>query len=97
MARHTFNFEHGGILTTMGATWFVSRAYFEYVDKNHKNWQYVKTHNNRNSVFANNSHLHSYFLQQVDTMDENNLNKNTIGLDGNLVKQMANEILISFL
>ena len=38
MARHTFSFLGGEDLTTMGATWFVSYAYYKYVDSSHKNW-----------------------------------------------------------
>ena len=30
---HEFNFEGGELLTPIGAAWFVSFAYHEYVDK----------------------------------------------------------------
>ena len=38
MASHNFAFEGGEILTGMGASWFVSYAYYEKVDPTHKNW-----------------------------------------------------------
>ena len=33
MTSHAFNFEGGEDLTAMGATWFVSYSYYEYIDK----------------------------------------------------------------
>jgi hypothetical protein len=39
MARHCFIFENGDMLTTMGATWFVSYAYYFYVNSEHTNWR----------------------------------------------------------
>lgn len=43
MAVHNFTFEGGEILTGMGASWFVSYAYYEKIDRNHKNWAKVST------------------------------------------------------
>ncbi|GHT16400.1 hypothetical protein AGMMS4956_18810 [Bacteroidia bacterium] len=77
----------------MGATWFVSRAYNEYVDKRHADWQKVNPYNNRNSTFNRCRKLHPYFLKQIENMDVNNLNKNTIGIDGFTVKKMAKTTL----
>ncbi len=34
MASHNFSFEGGEILTGMGASWFVSYAYYQHIDKN---------------------------------------------------------------
>lgn len=43
MASHNFAFEGGEILTGMGASWFVSYAYYKTVDPSHKNWAKVPT------------------------------------------------------
>lgn len=94
MGRHIFSFKYGDKLTTMGAAWFVSRSYYEYIHRNHKNWMNVSTHKNRNSVFKNlNLETHLFLLKQVEFMDVINLNKNTIGLKGDEVKDMALEII----
>lgn len=37
MASHNFAFEGGEILTGIGASWFVSYAYYETVDPSHRN------------------------------------------------------------
>ena len=94
MARHVFNFENGDILTTMGASWFVSYAYYIYVDKKHTNWQEVPTHQNRANTFSSSKKHHRVFLTKISEMNEQNLNKNTLGLKGSKIKQMANEVLM---
>ncbi len=93
MGRNVFKFKHGDILTTMGAAWFVSRAYYEYINKSHINWKRVSTFKNRNSVFMNRAKdYHLYFLEKVEHMNIKNLNKNTIHLEGEEIKKMAIEI-----
>jgi hypothetical protein len=93
MSRHCFNFEGGDQLTTMGATWFVSYAYYTYINRTHTNWQKVSTHRGRASVFQGSKRYHSYWLSKIGKMSDNNLEKNTLGLRGFKVKQMAKEIL----
>lgn len=93
MARHVFNFENGDILTTMGASWFVSYAYYLYVDREHTKWQEVSTHQSRASVFSSSKKYHRFFLGKINEMNERNLNKNTLGLKGSKIKQMAKELL----
>ena len=93
MSRNIFKFKHGDILTTMGAVWFVSKAYNKYVDTVHDNWQRVSTYKNRSSVFRNCEEHHYYFLVQVLLMKDNNLASNTIGMSGKEVKLMALEVL----
>jgi hypothetical protein len=93
MGRHSFSFPHGDILTTMGATWFVSKAYCVYVDKNHDNWRRPKTAESRSSTFDNCRNLHRYFLEKIETMDNVKLNTNTIGISGYKTKELACEIL----
>ncbi len=94
--RNTFTFDGGEYLTTMGATWFVSYAYW-HKNPHHLNWRRVSTYKNRMSVFNNTKSYHKFWLQQVVHMDENNLDKNSIGLSGLQVKQMASELLKTYL
>ena len=41
MAAHNFSFEGGEILTGMGASWFVSYAYYEKVDTSNPDWEFA--------------------------------------------------------
>ena len=96
MARHTFKFAGGDDLTTIGAVWFVSYSYYLYIDRNHLNWQSVKTYQNRICTFNRTISLHNFWLGKCLEMNEINLNKNKIGLQGSRVKQMAKDILTKF-
>lgn len=93
MARHPFNFDGGEDLTTMGATWFVSYMWYSVMDPAHKNWKHVSTYKNRISTYEHTKHYHVYWLKKVLEMDVNNLNKNTIGLNGHNVIAMAGKLL----
>ena len=93
MARHVFSFENGDILTTMGATWFVSYAYYLNVDGGHTNWQQVSTCQNRMRTFNWSKKYHQFFLSKIAEMKEDNLDKNTLGLKGQEIKRMAKELL----
>jgi hypothetical protein len=93
MANHNFSFAGGDILSKMGATWFVSYAYYDRVDKNHRNWDRVSTAASRTSRYIAGIPYHKEWLQEVLVMKDENLSKNTIGLDARQVKAMAKEIL----
>ncbi len=93
MTAHNFTFEGGEILTGMGATWFVSYAYYERIDKNHKNWARVSTIQPRMSKYNKGRPYHKAWLKEITTMNSANLNKNTIGLDAQSTKAMAKELL----
>lgn len=93
MTTHSFNFEGGEELSKIGATWFVSYAYWHYIDKSHTNWTKVKTYPSRISICSKTKQYHIFWLQQVLTMNPNQLNKNTIRLDAETTKEMAREIL----
>ena len=93
MAAHNFNFEGGEILTGMGATWFVSYAYFEKIDKKHRNWSKVSTYSSRYTRYIKSRQYHMAWLKEVLEMNPANLNKNTIGLDADQTKAMAKELL----
>ena len=94
MARHTFNLDGGEELTTMGACWFVSYCYYQHLDKTHKNWNRISTVTKRSSVYYRTTTMHKYWLQQVLYMNDNNLNKNTLGLHASFIKEMAKKIII---
>lgn len=95
MAAHNFNFDGGEILTGMGATWFVSYAYYEKIDKNHRNWKKVSTAQTRLSRYNKSKQYHKAWLQEVVVMNPANLNKNTIGLNASQTVAMAKELLAS--
>ena len=81
MATHCFSFSGGEILTRIGATWFVSYAYYERVDPSHLNWKQVSTFQSRISAYRSGEEYHESWLNEVLAMNPSNLNKNTIGLD----------------
>jgi|GEM_PF-1187451 len=91
--RHSFAFEGGEYLTTMGATWFVSYCYYDKIDRTHRNWERVETHNSRQSVYRRTAHYHRFWLERVLEMDSERLSANTIGLTGDEVIKMAQALL----
>ena len=90
---HIFNFWGGEKLTNMGATWFVSYAYYDRVDHEHKTWEKVKTWKLRKSTYQNTYEYHKFWLDQVADMNNDFLKKNTIGLNPIEIKRMANAVL----
>lgn len=90
---HPFNFDGGVELSHMGATWFVSFAYYTYVDTTHKTWERVKTSVSRRSIFNRTREYHKYWLNQVFGMENSRLNTNNLGINGLETKRMAREIL----
>ena len=93
MADHGFSFSGGKILSQIGATWFVSYSYYENIDKSHLNWKKISTVTTRISKYHSGKEYHKVWLNEVLRMNPINLNKNTIGLDAQQVKMMAQEIL----
>lgn len=93
MASHNFAFEGGEILTGMGASWFVSYAYYKMVDPSHRNWAKVSTTQSRISKYNKGKQYHKSWLKEVQDMNPANLNKNTIGLDAAQTKAMARTVL----
>jgi len=87
--RHTFSFEGGDQLTTIGATFFVSYLYHQHVDSTHRNWASIKTQKLRISTINRSEKYHRIWLKHIGSMNEANLNKNTLGLDGAAIKKMA--------
>ena len=93
MAAHDFSFEGGEILTGMGASWFVSYAYYQHLDRTHMNWNKVATTQPRISKYNKGKPYHKTWLQEIVNMNPLNLNKNTIGLNSTDIKKMAEELL----
>lgn len=87
--RHSFDFEGGEQLTTIGATFFVSYLYHQHVDSTHRNWNSIKTQKSRISTINRSESYHLVWLSYISNMSDTNLNKNTLGLDGVTVKKMA--------
>ena len=93
MANHNFSFAGGDILSKMCATWFVSYAYYDRVDKNHRNWDRVSTAASRTSRYIAGIPYHKEWLQEVLVMNDKKLNTNKLGLNAQQTKAMAKEIL----
>ena len=93
--RHVFSFEGGDLLTTIGATFFVSYLYHQYIDPTHKNWAKLKTQKSRISTINRSESYYRNWLNHVGNMSEANLNRNTLDLDALVIKEMALAILKS--
>lgn len=99
--RHSFNFEGGDDLTTMGASWFISYLYYITIDTEHRNWEKPKTKGSRISVFIRSQRfstekgkpMHRHYVEQICSMSPILLSKNKIGISGEQVLTMAKELL----
>ena len=91
--RHTFSFEGGNELTTMGAAWFVTYCYYDKIDKSENRWSNVGTSSSRANVYHNTTEFHRSWLHRVLEMSDLKLDKNTLGLSGREVKAMARQLL----
>ena len=94
MGRHAFSFKDGKFLTTMGACWFVSYCYFEYIVKTHKNWNRVSTAAKRRRVYLRTRGYHHDWLKEISKMKDGNLNRNSLKLKAPKIKQMASKLLL---
>lgn len=91
--RHTFTFDGGELLTSIGATFLVSYLYCLQVDRTHRNWESVATRQSRINTIDRSKKYHLEWLQRVGDMSEAKLNKNSIGLEASAVKIMVQAIL----
>ncbi len=81
-------------LDTMGAAWFVSYAYYNLCDKNHKNWEKAGTIQRRLWSYKNGQKSYlKLWLNKVLEKNDKKLKNNQINLDPTEVKRMALEIL----
>lgn len=90
---HFFNFVGGDALSRMGATWFVSYAYYCEVDPQHMAWKNVKTYPMRRNIYFTTKEHHIFWLTQVLDMEDKRLNTNNLKLMAGETKHMAREIL----
>ncbi|WP_251198117.1 hypothetical protein [Anaerotardibacter muris] len=93
MASHSFSFDGGDILNNMGATWFVSYAYYDHLDKTHMNWNRISTTKMRINNYNRSENFHKSWLEHVLRMNDKNLKRNTISLSPSETKRMAKELL----
>lgn len=91
--RHPFSFDGGDYLTTIGACWFVSYAFYERVDNNHTSWRKVETWQSRKSTYCRTRTYHHDWLEQILKMNDAKLNQNTLNLTASEIKSMATQIL----
>ena len=95
---HDFNFEGGEILTKIGAAWFVSYAYYNYVDKKHLAWKNPKFSDlsvqSRTSNYNKSTKFHLGWLHEVTRMQQLDKHVNKCGLHSTQIKEMAAEILL---
>ena len=90
---HPFNFDGGEELSQMGATWFVSYAYFCHIDQKHFNWTKIKTVDLRKSIYETTKQYHKFWLLQILLMEESRLNTNKIEINAIETKKMAKQLL----
>lgn len=85
------------MLTTMGRSWFVSYAYYKYIDSAHKNWARREKYTTAAVKFFNLlTREHRNILQDIyDNADIARLSQNQIGLTGQEVRRLAGVILES--
>lgn len=82
-------------MRSIGATWLVSYAYYDRVDKTHKNWDKVSTAKMRIRRYERTRDYHEIWLKYVESMGDANLSKNAIGLTPQETKAMAKKVLQS--
>ena len=80
-------------LNRIGASWFVSYAYYEKFDKTHRNWEYVSTLTTRINGYNRNKQYHRIWLEEILQIKDYRLGLNKLGLSASDVKKMARELL----
>lgn len=90
---HIFSFAGGEILAGMAAWWFVSYAYYLYIDRAHFNWQKVGSAPSRIGRFEMSKKYHVYWLTEVLDMKNLDVHGNKGNLSSDEIKKMARELL----
>lgn len=93
---HDFNFEGGEVLSKIAAWWFVSYAYYNFVDNNHLAWQAsvtLNSLNSRRSKYNTSLRYHKDWLNEVLKMEQLDKHKNSAGLTSSQIKDMAKKVL----
>ena len=90
---HDFGFAGGDALRAIGASWFVSYAYYKEIDPNHTIWKMVKTYKDREKSYETSREYHPVWLREVLSMSDKKLNTSSLHLGSSVIKQMALDIL----
>ena len=94
---HDFKFIGGDILSKIGAAWFVSFAYNNYIDKKHIAWKNQSFSNlsiqSRKNNYNKSTEYHYDWLLEILKMTQLDKHKNKCGLSANQIQSMAKEIL----
>lgn len=81
-------------LKRMGISWFVSYSYYVKIDPNHRNWEMNDTNDTiRIPTYRRTVLNHQKFLLEIIKKSENKLSSNLLGLDGQDIKIMAQQLL----
>ena len=84
-----------GSLDSMGKSWFVSRAYSDYIDPKHQNWNNpsISSLDTRESSYQSTRSYHKDLLRLVLKSNPSRLSSNTLNLSGTEVFAMARQLL----
>ena len=85
------NNELDEIINKIGASYLISYLYGKYIDKNHDNYKRRET--DKTALIESNRKFFYDMVQVILQMDESRLDSNKIGLSGEEVKRMAEELL----
>ena len=85
------NNELNEIINKIGASYLISYLYGKYINKNHDNYKRRET--DKTALIESNRKYFYDIVQAVLQMDESKLDSNKIGLSGEEVKRMAEELL----
>lgn len=91
MTTNIYAFDETGELTSMGASWFTSYAYYKYKDKTHLNWQNSGKTNNNITIFNRTTKYHSFWLRKICKLSDR-LETNDLGLSADEVRKMARKL-----
>ncbi len=81
-------------LRTMGNTWFVSRLYYETVDRRHLNWKQATSLTTKESAFKLSKEFHKIWLHYVHEMASgNSMATNKIDLSADEINAMVNALI----
>ncbi len=81
-------------LRTMGNTWFISRLYYEMVNREHLNWKQATSLKTKESAFKLSKEFHKIWLHYVQEMaDVNSMATNKIDLSADEIGAMVNALI----
>ena len=84
------------LLQSMGKSWFLSYLYFKNIDSNHLFWKNVestKSLQSRISVFKRSKMFHKIYLNETIKSNPSLLGHNKLGLSGEDIITMSNELI----